>query len=193
MPTGQVCFMPHHTSTEYADWEPICAKAGITYLDPAADMHEVLAKIRGARLVIAEAMHAAIVADAFRVPWVPVQCYGHILGFKWEDWCQSVELDYQPQPIASVWDVDRTLSPKARLAANVKRGLRRAGIWTDRWTPPLPATNIHRIEETVVAVLTKLAGGEHARLSKENVQQGALERLLAQVDRVNRDYARTAC
>jgi succinoglycan biosynthesis protein ExoV len=189
-PAGDVCFMPHHTSTNYADWGALCAKAGITYLDPAADMHEVLTKIRGARLVIAEAMHGAIVADAFRVPWVPVQCYDHILDFKWQDWCKSMELEYQPQPIASVWDVDRTLSPRDRLAANVKRGLRSAGIWTDRWTAPFPATNINRVEETVIAALTKLAGGEHACLSKENVQQTALERLLEQVERVNKNHTK---
>lgn len=192
-PRGDVCFMPHHTSTEHADWGAICAKAGITYLDPAADMHDVLTKIRGARLVIAEAMHGAIVADAFRVPWVPVQCYDHILGFKWEDWCQSMSMSYHPQSIASVWDVDRTLSPRDRLAAKVKRGLRRAGIWTDNWTPPFPATNIHQVEESVIASLTRLSSGEGAMLSDETVQKTALARLMEQVDRINKNYAKVAC
>jgi succinoglycan biosynthesis protein ExoV len=191
--TGQVCFMPHHTSAEYADWGAICAKAGITYLDPAADMHELIAAIRGARLVIAEAMHGAIVADAFRVPWVPVQCYSHILGFKWDDWCQSMAMPYRPETIPSVWDIDRTLTPRNRLAAKVKRGLRQAGIWTDNWTPPFPATNIRKVEDSVIAALSQLATGERACLSNENLQQAALGRLIAQIEQMKRDYVRVEC
>lgn len=189
-PNGEVCFMPHHVSMCYADWKAICDKAGITFLDPTADMHEVMAKMRGAKLVIAEAMHGAIVADAFRVPWVPVQCYGHILGFKWEDWCQSMALPYQPLTIESVWDVDRTLSSRDRLAANVKRGLKQVGIWSENWTPPPPASNIRKVEDSVVAMLSKLAGGEHAFLSDERIQRTALSRLLEKIECMKKDYSK---
>lgn len=192
-PTGKVCFMPHHTSTKYADWGPICAKAGIEYLDPRDDMHELIAKIRGARLIITEAMHGAIVADAFRVPWVPVQCYDHVLQFKWQDWCQSMSLPFRPNMIESIWDIDRTLSPRDRLAANVKRGLRSANIWSDNWTPPPPSSNLRKVEDSVVAALRKLSGEEHAYVSDERLQQTAMARLLEQVERVKRDYARVAC
>ena len=38
-----------------------------------------------------------IVADALRVPWIPLVTSPRILSFKWQDWCQSIELTYQPQ------------------------------------------------------------------------------------------------
>lgn len=187
-PTGEICFMPHHVSAEYADWRAICAKAGITYLDPADDTDWVIEKIRGARLVIAEAMHAAIVADAFRVPWVPVQIYDHILGFKWGDWCDSMQLPYAPVSIPSVWDADRLLNGKEKAKAWVKRGLKGAGIWSDNWTPALPAPNRKKVEDQVVRQFQALADGPHIYLSDEKVQQEALERLLDKIEEMKRHH-----
>ena len=70
--TGMVSFMPHHASSRFANWKELCEKAGINYIDPSYDVHETIFQIRQSRVVIAEAMHAAIVADALRVPWIPV-------------------------------------------------------------------------------------------------------------------------
>jgi succinoglycan biosynthesis protein ExoV len=186
----EVCFMPHHVSANYADWERVCANVGITYLDPAGDTNEVIEKIRGAKLVIAEAMHAAIVADAFRIPWVPVQCYDHILGFKWQDWCDSMQLPYRPETIPSLWDADRHLTSSEKTKTWVKRGLRSAGIWSNQWTPPLPPPNLRRLEDKVVAALQRLADGSLAYLSNEKTQMLASDRLMEQLACLARDYAK---
>ncbi len=37
-------------------------------------------------------MHGAIVADAYRIPWIGVDMYG-VNKFKWQDWMLSLELD----------------------------------------------------------------------------------------------------
>lgn len=187
--TGMVSFMPHHASSRFADWKALCEKAGINYIDPAYDIHETIFQMRRSRLVIAEAMHAAIVADAYRVPWIPVQCYEHILGFKWEDWCQSMAVPYRPQTLPSVWDIDKTLNPRDRLAANVKRGLRGMGIWKGDWTPPPPAKNVRQVEDAVVGALSRLASSGESYLTDERLQSVALERLLGQIDQLKRDYA----
>jgi succinoglycan biosynthesis protein ExoV len=48
-------------------------------------------------------MHAAILADAFRVPFVAVTTSRQINSFKWQDWASSLGLSYRPRhvPISS--------------------------------------------------------------------------------------------
>ena len=55
-----------------------------------------LQRIRSAKLVVADAMHAAITADALRVPWVPVTTSREISTFKWLDWTASLDMPYEP-------------------------------------------------------------------------------------------------
>src|SRR5690606_11437285 len=71
-------------------------RAGICFIDPRADSRESIERIRRAGLVVADAMHAAIVADTLRVPWVPVATSPEISAFKWLDWTLSLELPYEP-------------------------------------------------------------------------------------------------
>ncbi|MCP6146191.1 polysaccharide pyruvyl transferase family protein, partial [Klebsiella pneumoniae] len=61
----------------------------------------VLDKIRNAKLVLADAMHAAIIADAFRVPWVPMVTSPQINTFKWLDWTSTIEQRYTPIVLGS--------------------------------------------------------------------------------------------
>jgi succinoglycan biosynthesis protein ExoV len=92
-------FMPHHRTAERADWRGLCEAAGVHYLDPAAPVGETLEAIRRSAVVVAEAMHAAVVADALRVPWVPVRTSAHVLEFKWQDWSESVAVPHQFEPL----------------------------------------------------------------------------------------------
>jgi len=96
-PAGDVLFVPHWKSVRYGQWREACALAGVEFVDPCADAHEVVRRIAGARKVIAESMHAAIVADAFRVPWVPVVLSRELAPFKWSDWAASIGLHYEPR------------------------------------------------------------------------------------------------
>jgi succinoglycan biosynthesis protein ExoV len=41
-------------------------------------------------------MHGAIAADTLRVPWIPYRCSTNIGTFKWQDWCASMDLKYEP-------------------------------------------------------------------------------------------------
>lgn len=95
-PRKGVIFIPHWTSAQYGVWPAICAKAGITYVDPLADFATIHAAITGAELAIVESLHGAIFSDYYRTPWVPVASPSRILKFKWLDWCQSLDLPYRP-------------------------------------------------------------------------------------------------
>jgi len=93
--TGKIIFVPHWETAGNPLWKSACEHAGIEYVDPLGNLTEVLRTISGAKLVIAEAMHAAIIADSYRVPWVSVSTSRRINGFKWEDWTLSMEMDHE--------------------------------------------------------------------------------------------------
>ena len=99
-----IVFMPHYESLRTGNWQRVCDMAGIEFLDPRGDSEIMVQRIRKARLVIADAMHAAIVADALRVPWIPVVTSPQSSTFKWLDWTLSLDLPYRPVDLpASTW------------------------------------------------------------------------------------------
>ncbi len=104
-----VSYMPHWRSNEYWPWESICQQIGIHFINPVAGVPQVLDELQASELVLTEALHGAIIADAFRVPWVPVRAYKHILRFKWDDWCAAVQLPYQPVPLPPLYQADSLL------------------------------------------------------------------------------------
>lgn len=120
--TGRVLWVPHWETAANPLWRKACALADIDYADPRRDVPRVLAQISGARLVLAESLHAAICADAYRVPWLPVLTSPRINAFKWFDWLGSLELQtcFERLPILGLCDRARRLQlqppPAAALA-----------------------------------------------------------------------------
>jgi succinoglycan biosynthesis protein ExoV len=92
---GKTIFVPHFSTAKNPGWRRVCAAAGIEFVDPTQDCRLVLRKIASAKLVIAEAMHAAIVADTFRVPWIAVASTNHFSTFKWVDWTLSMRVPFR--------------------------------------------------------------------------------------------------
>lgn len=96
-----VIFVPHHHALVTGQWEKVCQQAGVEFVNPQSDAKTVIQKIRNAKLVLADAMHAAIIADAMRVPWVPLITSSQINTFKWLDWTQTINLPYRPTVLGS--------------------------------------------------------------------------------------------
>jgi succinoglycan biosynthesis protein ExoV len=104
-------FIPHHEALGAGQWKTVCARAGIEFVSPCQDSRLVIGRIRSARLVIADAMHAAIVADTMRVPWVAVRTSPEISTFKWLDWTLSMGIPYEPAdlPASSALEAARNV------------------------------------------------------------------------------------
>ncbi|MBD2060104.1 polysaccharide pyruvyl transferase family protein [Oculatella sp. FACHB-28] len=96
-------FMPHYELAGEG-WKSVCEAIGFGHIDPRWTTEAVITAIGQTEVVLAEAMHGAIVADALRVPWVPVVTSPTILSFKWQDWCASVGVEYQPVQTQRVFD-----------------------------------------------------------------------------------------
>jgi succinoglycan biosynthesis protein ExoV len=97
----EIAFMPHFQSIERGNWKEACDLAGITFLDPREAPLDLIAKIRGAKLVLTEAMHGAIVADALRTPFIPFVPIHSEHRMKWNDWAQSIDLELQKNHLLS--------------------------------------------------------------------------------------------
>lgn len=118
----KAAFMPHALSSFYAGkiWQEICNDLNIQYIDPQGAVNDVLSSIKACKMLITEAMHGAIIADLYRIPWVPVSSSEDILEFKWVDWCSSMNLQYQPMRILSLWP-----NKDSSLLSKIKAGFKK--------------------------------------------------------------------
>jgi Polysaccharide pyruvyl transferase len=129
-------FFAYHETAEIIQWRPICRAIGIKYVDPSDSVDNILRDILESEIVVCEAMHAAIVADALRVPWIPIKIFHAINELKWKDWCESVELRYNPVTLAYLKlnkdeGYSKTFLNKARIIAAVCKKLFRICNYTE--------------------------------------------------------------
>jgi succinoglycan biosynthesis protein ExoV len=160
-------FMPHVTHANSV-WETICREIGCGYIDPRRPVEEVLAAIGETKLLLTEALHGAVVADALRVPWVPVRTGQDVLAFKWEDWCRSLGMTYAPH------DLPPMLMP----------------VWPYRRHPGLVAPVRHWAKVRLVgAALQRLAREVRPMLSDPMCLEHATARLEEALGCLRRDLA----
>jgi succinoglycan biosynthesis protein ExoV len=108
--------MPHHMSARVTNFKLLCEDLGIHLIDPSAEVSETIRDIQRSKILITEAMHGAIVADALRVPWVPLLLHSHILEFKWRDWYRSLGLNDSLFPKKNVGSISLDMAAEQRLA-----------------------------------------------------------------------------
>lgn len=114
---GRPVFVPHIASIDRADWAALCARAGLDYVSPEGEAHQVIRRLAGAPLVVTESMHGAIIADAFGTPWQAVSISYLFHARKWQDWADSLGLALQVQPMFPLMDRISALLPKKTRAA----------------------------------------------------------------------------
>jgi succinoglycan biosynthesis protein ExoV len=85
-------FIPHWEGLTYGAWQESTAQAGLNLIDPRWPVDTVLDHILASRMVVCEAMHGAIIADALRVPWVGARPLMRMHQAKWDDWADSLGL-----------------------------------------------------------------------------------------------------
>lgn len=168
------------------DWSMVCAHAGMRLISCHQSVDSAIDDISRCNVLLTEAMHGAIVADALRVPWIPVTCNVHILGFKWRDWLSSLRMQYEPTHITPLFDVDRNLGLLRRLC-NVGRrigaqtGLRSSSLGK---TPPR-RSGPDMVDRTVREL--EAASKRQPFLSDESLLASHTARYVALVEQLRRE------
>lgn len=113
-------FMPHFESAARGRWQHVAERAGVHLIDPRDPPMRILSAIARCRILLSEALHGVIVADALRVPWVPIRPLARMHRAKWLDWAEAMglRLRFHRLPASSIaeWAQARSASqwPVAR-------------------------------------------------------------------------------
>lgn len=181
-------FMPHVHHANYGGefWKSICEEIGFGYIDPRWSIEQVLSAIAQTEVLLAEAMHGAIVADALRVPWIPICTSARILTFKWLDWCSSIDVEYRPSYIA----------PLANLYPPVARGIRSSRGAILHWVNSLKQQPFYLLkniwrdgQQSMAAQLVQVAKTIRPNLSNDNCLDRLTLELEEKLERFKQDVA----
>ena len=96
-----VGFMPHFESVARGAWPTVAATAGIELIDPRGDPATIVTAIGRCHVLLSEALHGVIVADALRVPWIAVRPLAPIHRAKWHDWADTLGLRIEFRRLAA--------------------------------------------------------------------------------------------
>jgi len=96
-----VSFMPHFKSLSFGHWELAAKLAGINFIDPRQGVETIISQILASELMLAEAMHGAIVADALRVPWISLEPMNSLNRMKWFDWASALNIQLASEKLAA--------------------------------------------------------------------------------------------
>lgn len=170
--SNRVVFVPHWETVQFNSWRLVCDRIGCELVDPREQPLDVVEKIASSRLVIAESLHAAIIADAYRVPWVPVVCM-HFNRFKWTDWLTTLQMEYRPVFLGEPWY--RVLP----------------GYWSrhNRLTFKFLEWRFSRLSNQQVNAFSRLCEGHDARLSTDKSLRTCQESLLSAVDTFREEWS----
>ena len=137
---GKIGLIPYYL-TEHEPWHHISKLLGYTLISPTLSVEDFVLQVGECELVVTEAMHGSIIADAMRVPWIPYSSStmlheNQTHNFKWTDWCSSMELEFEDFILPRFWSVSnasafskfkqclRKLFVCNRIAKRVKYGKR---------------------------------------------------------------------
>jgi succinoglycan biosynthesis protein ExoV len=177
-------FMPHFESAARGAWRQAAEQAGARLIDPRDDPLAVLQAIGSCRLLLSEALHGVIAADALRVPWVAVRPLAPIHRAKWQDWADTMVL--LPRFSALPASTLREWAGASRLGS--WHAMRR---WLDRQDDRLRRMSSEQMVERAGSALRRAMAAE-PQLSSDIVLRRCQSRLFDAVRALAADPLRAA-
>jgi len=177
-----VSLMLHHQSMFHANWRELAGRAGFHCIDPRGDVETVLADIGRTGLLLTEALHGAVVADALRVPWIPIRLYDRFAEFKWRDWTRSLQLPFNVFEVPPVYD--RKLISRKGLTHAFKKVLITAGLGKPNWKQLRVRASSRRAISRTLQRLQQLAQEQKPCLSADSLGPALEIRLLEKLSEI---------
>lgn len=158
---GEVVVVPHHRSLRYLDWQGVCERAGVRLLSPLLPAAEFMQALAGARLVLSEAMHGAILADIVRVPWQGFGFGGQFNTEKWLDWAEMFGLELDLRQLPGFYDPARFSEGRPlryHLGKVIKVQACRLGLGRRKWQRmTLPSFRVDKAQARLTRQLQEMA------------------------------------
>lgn len=194
-------FIPHRATAQLQiNWHRVGQLCNLQVVLPNKDAKEVIRKIIGADQVVTESMHGAIMADAFRIPWVPIKISNQFNDHKWNDWAMGLGLTIQaPVSLAlpkKLWQLAASLKSHLRTAKVRKpAALLAATSSANAKTVQMPKTGsfdlgedgrqrVKRLLQLVAPVIERTLASDIRRAMRHHVHlsvEGRTEKLTAQM------------
>ncbi len=175
-----ISFMPHWQSAADGQWAEVSRAAGLHYIDPCDTVENVLTQIQESEVLVAEAMHGAIVADALRVPWIAVRPIQPPNRAKWHDWASALDVTLRWERVAPSNALELAMSLTGRSKRHAG-GIRKRG-------QQLRAIASSAFKELAARSLAGVASREQS-LSSDAAIDRAHTRMLEALDRLKTDFA----
>ena len=176
----RISFMPHWESAADGQWSEASRAAGIHYIDPCDTVENVLTQIQESEVLVAEAMHGAIVADALRVPWIAVRPIQSPNRAKWHDWASALDLTLRWARVSPSNALELAMSLTGRRKRHAGR-IRARG-------QRLRAIASGAFKELAARSLARVASREPS-LSSDAAIDRAHTRMLEALDQLKTDFA----
>ena len=184
----RVSFMPHQSSMSFANWDELCRQVGFHCIDPQWPVDRVLQDLQETNLLLSEAMHGAIAADALRVPWIPLRLYSRFDTFKWQDWTRSIGVPWKLTDVAPIY----LNLPKysKRVGYFFKKGFANLGLGREGWKRHGVWRSTPAQIQRSLEVLSKIPENQPAFLSEDKRLDELEERLLEKLSQLRADWAK---
>lgn len=188
---GEVLVVPHHRSLPLLDWQALCDRAGLTFLSPLLPAEAFMARLASARLVLAEAMHGAILADVARVPWRAFSFGRQFNLDKWLDWAEAFEIGLDVQQFKGFYDPVYAGHQSTSRIKHAVRGLKAKccsyGLGKAKWRSITPPSWQVAQDTDHLAMALRALAGQAGQLSNDQVFRRRVAQLLGAVNALRAD------
>ena len=181
-----VSLIPHAQSLETGHWQAIAAALNIHLIDPRTqDIQAFVSEVVASERVITEAMHGAIVADCYGVPWTAYRAYRYINAEKWHDWLSVFDHQIELTELPSLYKGAAEYRLSERLKSQVKHVAHRLGVASAAWSPAIPRRSNPQTFNAICSSITKLAEQGPFYCSDAEIKQACIARLKQQIAKLS--------